>query len=356
MLIDDGTDAAPEDNSATTSPADQAVNSRKGERNSSSASSKADKNSSADSSEHSKDTSNNRDLLDKHSTGDFFEDDDNVGDDDNMSGDSSILNDNIGQFDGNDEISDDEISQLDGSYDGFYKISRHSIQNPYKKVSKYSIQSCITVVGSDNVDSSVTSYTSTAATSGPSSGSGSADPSSSIPGTGQTGQVGARQVKRDRSISDDSSEGGDHPAKKKHQCHICNKLFPNSFRLKTHFRVHTGEKPFKCEPCGQAFADRSNYVKHKQTKTHKNKVDLPRGNLSSGFHNYQHPAYRAPNSQVTTVAYHPPADTNQEVPQFEFLDSPGTFNQHDLDSHVPVDGYGKFIRTFLIKNSTDLVR
>jgi len=336
---DDGTDAAPEDNSATTSPADQAVNSRKGERNSSSASSKADKNSSADSSEHSKDTSNNRDLLDKHSTGDFFEDDDNVGDDDNMSGDSSILNDNIGQFDGNDEISDDEISQLDGSYDGFYKISRHSIQNPYKKVSKYSIQSCITVLGSDNVDSSVTSYTSTAATSGPSSGSGSADPSSSIPGTGQTGQVGARQVKRDRSISDDSSEGGDHPAKKKHQCHICNKLFPNSFRLKTHFRVHTGEKPFKCEPCGQAFADRSNYVKHKQTKTHKNKVDLPRGNLSSGFHNYQHPAYRAPNSQVTTVAYHPPADTNQEVPQFEFLDSPGTFNQHDLDSHVPVDGY-----------------
>merc|ERR1711892_542139 len=202
-----------------------------------------------------------------------------------------------------------------------------------------SVRSCITVVGSDNVDGSVTSYKSTAATSGPSSGSGSADPSSSIPGTGQTGQVGARQVKRDRSISDDSSEGGDHPAKKKHQCHICNKLFPNSFRLKTHFRVHTGEKPFKCEPCGQAFADRSNYVKHKQTKTHKNKVDLPRGNLSSGFHNYQHPAYRSPNSQVTTVAYHPPADTNQEVPQFEFLDSPGTFNQHDLDSHVPVDGY-----------------
>jgi hypothetical protein len=34
----------------------------------------------------------------------------------------------------------------------------------------------------------------------------------------------------------------------------------------------------------------------------------------------------------------------QEVPQFEFLDSP--LNQHDLDSHVPIDGYGK------ISNST----
>merc|ERR1712130_16792 len=70
---DDGTDAAPEDNTATTLPADQAVNSRRGETNSSSGSSKADKNS-ADSSEHSKDTSNNRDLLHKHSSTDFFED------------------------------------------------------------------------------------------------------------------------------------------------------------------------------------------------------------------------------------------------------------------------------------------
>ena len=32
-------------------------------------------------------------------------------------------------------------------------------------------------------------------------------------------------------------------------------------------------------------------------------------------------------------------DPVQEVPQFEFIDSP--LNQHDLDSHVPVDGYGE---------------
>ena len=339
MLIDDGTDAAPEDNSATTLPADQAVNSIRGEGNSSSGSSKADKNSSADSSEHSKDTSNNIDFLHKHATEDFFGGEDNLEDEDNMSGDSSIINDNISQFDGNDEISDDEICQLDGSYDGFYKVSRDNVQKPCKKVSKYSIRSCITVLDSFGSDSKVTSYTNT--TSSSKTESESSATASSVPGVEQPGTTGLRQIKRDRSTSNDSSEGGDHPAKKKYQCHICNKLFPNSFRLKTHFRVHTGEKPFKCEPCGQAFADRSNYVKHKQTKTHKNKIDLTLSNPSTENPQILHPAYRSHNPEFISTSCRQTLDRNQEVTQFEFLDSPGTFNQHDLDSHVPVDGYGE---------------
>ena len=38
----------------------------------------------------------------------------------------------------------------------------------------------------------------------------------------------------------------------------------------------------------------------------------------------------------------------QEVPQFEFLDSP--LNQHDLDSHVPIDGYGELNILILLHN------
>ena len=140
-----------------------------------------------------------------------------------------------------------------------------------------------------------------------------------------------RQLKRDRSVSDDSNDGGDNPNKKKHQCPICNKLFPNSFRLKTRYRVHTGEKPYKCEPCNQAFADRSNYVKHRQTKSHKNKVEQGGSVIITS----EDRAVRG-GAGVRLVS----VENSQEVPQFEFLDSPGTFNQHDLDTHVPTDGYG----------------
>ena len=230
---------------------------------------------------------------------------------------------NIAQIDGDFELSDDDndidqgfgVSQLDGCFDGFYRVSRSHMRSCYKEISCRSLKSCVTVL-SDNAVSQSSVSVSTAAPANSSSGQ------QSVPN---------RQVKRDRSVSDDSNEGGDNPNKKKHQCHICNKLFPNSFRLKTHFRVHTGEKPFKCDPCNQAFADRSNYVKHKQTKSHKNKIDRLSSNQNSIV------AVGSGHSLPSRVS----TENSQEVPQFEFLDSPGTFNQLDLDTHVPTDGYGK---------------
>ena len=271
----------------------------------------------------------------------------------------AIQENRIGQLDGWDDLEDlteDEdtfITQLDGSYDGFYKASPGQVTKCQGATSK----SVVLVVDSGHMSNSTT--TTTTGQSSNSTGNNTTGGTPTASNTTNT-TTGPAQIKRDRSVSDDGQEDGDNPTKKKHQCHICNKLFPNSFRLKTHVRVHTGEKPFKCEPCAQAFADRSNYVKHKQTKTHRNKVEGAVGLASSGgsvLLGSQELRFPAPagtsRSVISTYGEAAPQefdmgtfnvktelDNSREVPQFDFLDSPGTpFNQHDLDSHVPIDGY-----------------
>ena len=168
--------------------------------------------------------------------------------------------------DSDSESEDELIRQIDGSSEGRRLVCEPGPGPAFKVLTGPVCSSLLFVANrAPSADSDANTPPSSASTSAATRpGEASAPP---------IGVAAIRQVKRERSDSNESSDGGDRPTKKTHQCHFCNKLFANSFRLKIHVRVHTGEKPFKCEPCNQAFSDRSNFVKHKQTRTHRSKAD-----------------------------------------------------------------------------------
>lgn len=51
-------------------------------------------------------------------------------------------------------------------------------------------------------------------------------------------------------------------SEKKFMCEICHKGFVCKQHIERHMRTHTGAKPYKCQECGQAFADLSNRNHH----------------------------------------------------------------------------------------------
>ncbi|MCL4132273.1 UNVERIFIED_CONTAM: hypothetical protein GTU68_000875 [Idotea baltica] len=48
-------------------------------------------------------------------------------------------------------------------------------------------------------------------------------------------------------------------------CYICGKNFPSQGQLEMHVRVHTGERPFKCELCSKGFVQKVHLRTHLRT-------------------------------------------------------------------------------------------
>lgn len=102
------------------------------------------------------------------------------------------------------------------------------------------------------------------------------------------------------------SEPGTMPS---YACNQCGRTFSLPSKLTLHYRIHTGERPFKCRSCGKDFASKYNMVEHERC-VHGEKVKLVHPDGTTSVRVVKHRRFpRAPGRRCDLCGLHLPSSS-----------------------------------------------